>query len=570
MPVAEGRLDYFNRQTSAMRKERESFITHYQELAEFTQPRRGRFYIQDRNKGDKRWNKIINSRATQALRKSRAGMHAGVMSAARPWFALETPDPDMMEFAPVKVWLYRVEQLMRAVLNASNFYNMAPTLIGELILFGTGAMLHVDDFEDVARFYTFTAGSYMLGQNHRLQVQTLAREYEMTALQMVGEFGLDRVSPTVRRAYDNSDYNGWYPVTHFIEKNPEADETKKTAEFMPFRSVYYEPGGEKNPSKGDGLLKKSGFLEFPAYCPRWDVTGEDIYGTDCPAMQALGDIKGLQIQERRKAQGLDKMINPPLVGPAAVRNIPLTSLPGGANLYDGNPQGVKLAPLYQVNPPFGELSQDMQRVERRIDEAFYVDLFLAITNMEGIQPKNQFELAQRDQERLLQLGPVLERLHNEFAGLMITRLFNQLVRADLLKGGLAPPPELAGVDLKISYISTLAMAQRAVASRAIDDMAAFVSGLMAAGMTDAADKFDYDQAIDERAAVTGVPPRLIVPDEIVVQKRQKREQQAQQAQQLAMAQSAATTGKTLADTQTGDPSMLTAVNDTIKKRVGAQ
>lgn len=569
MPVAEGRLDYFNRQTSAMRQERESFITHYAELAEFITPRKGRFFIQDRNKGDKRWSKIINSKATQAHRKARAGMLAGVMSAARPWFALETPDPDMMEYFPVKVWLYRVEQLMRAVLNASNFYNMAPTMIGELLLFATGAMLHVDDFEDVARFYTFTAGEYMIAQDDRLAVRTIAREYETTVAQMVAQFGLDRVSESVRTKYDNGDYHVWYPVTHFIEKNPEADGSKKSSEFMPFRSVYYEPGTEKMPSKGDGLLRKSGFLEFPAYCPRWDVTGEDIYGTDCPAMQALGDIKGLQIQERRKAQGLDKMINPPLVGPASVRNVPISGLPGGATLYDGNPQGVKLGPLYQVNPPFGELSLDMQRVERRIDEAFYVDLFLAITNMEGIQPKNQFELAQRDQERLLQLGPVLERLHSEFAGLMITRLFNQLVRADLLKGVLAPPPELSNVNLKISYISTLAMAQRAVATRAIDDMAGFVAGLVGSGMTDATDKFDYDQAIDERAAITGVPPRLIVPDEIVVQKRQKRMQDQQMAQQMAMAQAAAQTGKTLADAGTSDPSLLTAANDTIKKNIGA-
>lgn len=568
MAVADGRIDYFNRQTSAMRTERESFISHYRELAEFITPRKGRFFIEDRNKGDKRWSKIINSKATQAHRKARAGLQAGVMSAARPWFALETPDPDMMEFFPVKVWLYRVEQLMRAILNASNFYNMSPTLIGELLLFGTGAMLHVDDFEDVARFYTLTAGSYMIAQNERLAVQTLAREYEMTVGQMVAQFGRDRCSEQVRTKYDNGDYNVWYPVTHFIEKNPEADASKKSNEFMPFRSVYYEPGSEKS-KKGEGFLLKSGFKTFPAYCPRWDVTGEDIYGTDCPAMQALGDIKGLQIQERRKAQGLDKMINPPLTGPAALRNVPVSSLPGGVTIYDGQPQGNKLAPIYQVNPPFGEMSLDMQRVERRIDEAFYVDLFLAITNMEGIQPKNQFELAQRDQERLLQLGPVLERMHGEFAGLMITRLFNQLVDNGLLTGVLAPPPELSNVNLKISYISTLAMAQRAVATRAIDDMAGFVAGLVGSGMTDATDKFDYDQAIDERAAVTGVPPRLIVPDEIVVQKRQKRMQQQQQAQAMAMAKEMAGTGKTLADAQTSDPSLLTAINDTVKQRQAA-
>src|SRR3546814_5750401 len=66
----------------------------YKELSEFIQPRRGRFFISDRNKGDRRYGKIINSKATQAHRIARSGMLAGTMSAARPWFGLQTPDPD--------------------------------------------------------------------------------------------------------------------------------------------------------------------------------------------------------------------------------------------------------------------------------------------------------------------------------------------------------------------------------------------------------------------------------------------------------------------------------------------
>jgi hypothetical protein len=45
--------------------------------------------------------------------------------------------------------------------------------------------------------------------------------------------------------------------------------------------------------------------------PRWDVTGNDPYGTGT-AFDAIGDIKQLQHETRRKAQAIDKMVDPPM------------------------------------------------------------------------------------------------------------------------------------------------------------------------------------------------------------------------------------------------------------------
>ncbi len=154
MPTHPGSIDYFNRLLGQMDTERQSFIPHYRDLQEFISPRRGRFFIQDRNKGTKRYQSIINSAATQALRVATAGMLNGTMSPSRPWFSLETFDPDLMESQAVKQWLFQVELIIRTILNAGNFYNMAPVFLRELLLFGTACMTHVNDFDDVARFYT--------------------------------------------------------------------------------------------------------------------------------------------------------------------------------------------------------------------------------------------------------------------------------------------------------------------------------------------------------------------------------------------------------------------------------
>jgi hypothetical protein len=294
--------------------------------------------------------------------------------------------------------------------------------------------------------------------------------------------------------------------------------------FKAYKSIKYEPGNQDK----NQFLSERGFDNFPAYCPRWAVAGEDIYGTECPGMVTLGDIKQLQIQEKRKAQAIDKMVNPPLVGPASIRNVPVSSLPGGLTLYSGNPQENKLESLYSISLPLDQLIQDMDRVEGRIDAAFFVDLFLAISNMDGIQPRNELELSERNAERLLQLGPVLEGVQGEFLDPMIARTFDQMVKSDLIP---PPPEEVQGQPLKVDYISSLAQAQRAVDTRGIDRLTQFTAGLMSATLSDGK-KFNADEAIKKYADLLGTPAKLLTPDKEIQQARQAEQEAAARAQQL--------------------------------------
>lgn len=548
---------YANRRIGNMKSERSSFEEHWKRLAEFVAPRRGRFFVEDRQLNNRKYNSIINSAATRAHRIARSGILAGVFSPARPWFNLTTLDLGLMEFQPVKEWLNTVETILRAIFNGSNLYAMLPNTIGEMLLFGTAAMSHVDDFDDVARFYTHTVGSYYLGQNKRLVIDTMAREYEWTVEQIVSEFGYKNCSQSVRTAYDQSNYDVWYPIFHFVGPNPDNDPSSRMSRNSRFMSLHYESGSLERDREKDKFLRRRGFFEAPFYAPRWDVTENDVYGTDCPAMSALGDIIGLQVMEKRKAQAVDKMVSPPLGGPASLRNVPVDGLPGGLTLYDpGGDNKQRLEPIYQVTPQVGELRMDIKEVQRRIDYLFYVDLFLAITEMEGIQPRNELDLMQRNEERLLQIGPVLERIHGELAGPLIDRTFNQALRAGILP---PPPQELQGQPLKVEYISSLAQAQRAVAAGSITRMATFVTGLAAGGFAGALDKFDADQAVDEMGAAIGVNPRLIVPDEVVAKNRALQAKQQQAMLNTQLAEQAAGTVESLAKAKTGDESALTAL-----------
>lgn len=521
--------DFYEKRYSALALERSSFIDHWKELAKFILPRKGRFFVEDHNKGDKRYQSIVNSRATQAIKISRAGLMSGVMSPSRPWFSLEPQNDALAGDQQVRVWLDSVTKLMLGIFNRSNLFNMAPIMFADLLLFGTGAMSQLDDDKDVIRFYTHPIGSYVIGQNDRYEVDTLIRKFQMTIQQIVDQFGYVNCSTEVQALYDKGSYDTWRTVMHYIGPNQDADSTKASSKNKPVASCYWEEGCRDK----DKFLGESGYDEFPAYVPRWDLTGEDVWGTDSPGMVALGDAKQLQILERRKGQAIDKLVNPPLQGPASLKNVPVSSLPGGLTIYDSDVAKNQLQPIYQVDPRLNEMNQDIQGVEGRINEAFYVDLFFAISQMEGVQPRNQLELTQRNQERLVQLGPVLERLYNDFLSNMIERTFNVLARKSLLP---TPPPALEGQPLNVQFVSSLAMAQRSAEIAAINDMRLYVTELASGGFQEAVDKFNADESIDELSQITGVPAKLIRSDQEVAAIRKQRQDATQQAmaeQQMA-------------------------------------
>jgi len=549
---------YFERRRVAMRTERQSFIPHWQDISTNIQPRRGRFLTAERNRGEKRHGAIINSRGSQAYRVARAGLQAGLMSPTRPWFAVRVPDPDLMKFKPVKVWASDVAARIRMVFSQGNLYNMTPIVLGELALFGTGCMTHVDDFEDLARFYAHTAGSYMITVDSRLDVSTLVREYELTVGQMAQEFRYDRLSYHTQLAYDRGDYDQWRPVVHFIEPNPES-EPRPGNRFKKWRSVKYEPDHLGTEGLGEAAndgkyLRWSGFNRFPGYCPRWETTEGDVYATDCPGMTSLGDVKHLQLLEKRKAQALEKLVSPPMTGPPSLRNVMISALPNGFTAYQADPND-KLRPIYQIDPHLQEIQQELERIEMRVNEAWYVHLFRAISNMEGIQPRNQLELLQRNEEALLELGPMLERTHEELHEPLIERTFEQMVEADLVP---LPPEEIQGLPLEIRYISPLAIAQRAVATGNVERLLGFVGGVMelsAQAGQPASDKINWDEAVDEFAALTDAPPRLVVPTDEAREAREERNLAAQQQQQQAMAiEASKATGAAVRDLGTVDMS----------------
>lgn len=539
----------------ALWTERSSWFEHWRELSENIMPRTGRFFVGDRNKGDKRHGKIIDETGTRALRVLGAGLMAGMTSPARPWFRLATPDADLMAYEPVKLWLNDVTVLMRDIFARSNTYRSLQSVYEELGCYGTGASIILEDFDDVIRHYTLTAGEYALAANYRGEIDTLYREFDMTVAQIVGEFGIENVSQGVRNLWDTGKgRDQWRTVLHTIEPRTDRDSSKRDAVNMPFKSVYMELG------RNDGkFLRESGFKRFPGIAPRWHVSGGDIYGNS-PGMEALGSIKQLQHAQLRKGQAKDYLVKPPLQVPTSLKNQPLSTLPGGVSYVDNVGSQNAIRTMWDVRIDLGAELEDIRDIRGRINSTFYVDLFLMLQNdtRSNITAR---EIAERHEEKLLMLGPTLERLHNELLKPKIDITFDRVLEA-----GLVPPPpkELNGMELNVEFVSVLAQAQRAVGIAGVDRLLQTV-GTIATFQANsgqppvAMDKLDTDKVIDSYADMLGVDPSIIVGNDRVAIVREQRAQAQAQAQQQAQAAQMAATARDLSQADTSGQNALTDV-----------
>lgn len=536
---------------SMLRAERATWITDYYDLIDYVAPMHGRFFYTDVNKGNKaqRQKKIYDSTGRRSLTVLAAGLMAGMTSPARPWFRLALADPDLMENHEVKEWLQDVTDIMREVFARSNTYRVLHQMYVELGAFGTACSVVLPDYENVIHLFPLTVGEYCLATNHKGIVDTVYREMQLTVGQIVDQFGFENASLSVQQLYERGNYDQWVLTQHVIEPRKGRDVTKLDSLNMRWKSCYYEVGANPDPNK---MLGESGFRRFPALAARWNVTGNDVYGTG-PGHQALPDIRQLQHEQLRKGQAIDYQTNPPLQVPATLKEAGVNRLPGGVQYVDAIGPDNAVRTMFDVKLDLNALRESIMDTRERIKGSFYEDLFLMLANdtRSGITAT---EVAERHEEKLLMLGPVLERLHNELLDPLIDTTFDRLMEAGVLP---PPPPELRGQEVKVEYVSMLAQAQRAVGLASYDRAIATVGAIASAKQDPTVwDKLDTDKIIDEYTDALGVPPRIVRGQDDVEKMRAQRAKQQAAAQSMMAAQQMA---ETAATASTIDPNKVNDV-----------
>ncbi|WP_347989484.1 portal protein [Methylomonas sp. AM2-LC] len=530
-----------NQRYQALKDERASWWPQWASISKYITPRSGRYFLTDRNKGWRRDNSIYDNTATRALRVLAAGMMSGMTSPARPWFVLELADQDLMKYQPVKEWLSQCSRLVLDVFAQSNLYRVLHGMYGELGAFGTGGAMLGDSFQNIIQMYPFEIGEYSIATNFMGEVDTIYREFDATVGALVKEFGYNNCSHSVKQAWDKGNLHLWITIRHAIEPRADREPGKLGPLNMPWKSVYWE----SSVSTGQ-VLRESGFKQFPCVIPRWMTQGGDMYGNS-PGMDCLGDVIGLQSHEFRKLQAVDYKVMPPLQIPTEYMNREIETFPGGRIFYDSTTQNGGIRSAWDVALDLRELLMIQQDVRQRIDDAMYKNLFLMISENTAPAAMTATQVSTMNEEKLLMLGPVVERLNDELGKPLVTIVFERMLKANLLPPA---PPELNGHSLTIQFISMLAQAQKQVNVNAIDR---FVAGIIqvAAVKPSVLDKLDADSYVDVMGDTLGVDPVLITSNQNLAFIREQQARQQQQMQNNMILAHGANIAKTLGDTNTG-------------------
>lgn len=547
---AEGRL-------IGLRTNRYSWWVHWRELADYFLPRRYKWLItpNQQSRGSPINQHIIDNTGTFAARNLAAGLLMGKFNPTTNWFGLKVGRIDSSKTTPTSLWLAECERLMRIVFAESNFYTSIAIFLYDLVIFGTAVMLIYDDFEQVINCYNPCAGEYYVDIDGNYRPCILYREFTMTVSAIVDEFGYDNCPRPVRDLYDQPETGAnltrEFVIAHALEPNGD-DRDFGIPKSYTYREVYWVWGGSGSPQGGgsfaQSFLRKRGYHEQPGPIGRWDIVSNDPYGRS-PAMDGLGDQKQLQLETRRKAQAIDKMVNPPLVADIQLKNQPASLLPGGMTYIAGFASSGKpaIGTIYDTRFDISAVTEDLNEVRGRLGKVFFNDLFQVITQYQTRSNVTATEIDARRAEAMLMLGPVVERLDNEVGRVIIERVFPMMVRAGIIP---PPPAEIAGHEIRVEFISMLAQAQDAAAAGGIERV--FAMAGQVAGVDPAIlDVVDWEYGLDKYSSLLSNDPKLIRTDAALAALRQQR---AQQQQQMAIAQSADTAqklavgAKTMADT----------------------
>lgn len=511
-----------------MKNDASTWTPHWQDVTDYMLPWRGMYMAhgEQPNVGSKRHQNVMNGSAKRALRTLAAGMQGGLASPARPWFVLTLRDKDLAKYGPVKEWLKAVQDTMYQILNESNFYTEIHELYEELAGFGTGFMYVQPDGRVGVRFKAFTIGSYLLACDQFGLPDTVLRMEWQTVRQMIQRFGENALPEDIQaKLKEGTDAKGrlkYYQVNHLVMPNADFTGLTPMNTDLPYRSVWWIDG------KTDQALRLSGFDGFPGAAARWNTTGSHTYGNS-PGMDVLGDVKELQRLCMDISIGRNKGINPATVGAIGHQRM-LQTFAGGHN-EPPNPHAAQygMRKLYDIQLDMPGAVAHKQDLIMEIREGLYNDLFLMLTDR---SPKTATEVAELHEEKLMMLGPVIERQFFELLDPVLSRTYH----IGEGQGAFPPmPEELRDQTLEIEYKSLLAQAQKLVGVDSIRSYVGFVAELAGTQVQlqqepTALDNLDFDEAILAFHDSVGAPPKL----QRTIDKIKELRKGRAQAQQAAM------------------------------------
>lgn len=371
--------------------------------------------------------------------------------------------------------------------------------------------------------------------------ERMFRVFRMSAIQLVAEFGPDKVGEKVARfAQDPKQRHQAFRVMHAVKPRDEMKRTGFGTRSAKFASYYCLPDE-------DHLIGEGGFYEFPFIRYPWSNTGRRPY-SEGPIAYALGEIKSLNEMAKNELIAAQSMLRP-AYGLSGKNMIRLNFNPGAtnANLVTGDGKPL-FAPLNAgVRPDFARVIMEQRRTSAR--ELLYLNLWQIILNDTEDTATAALIKAQEKGEML---GPVGISL-NEGLAAMNDREIGMLGRKGAFNEGspLELPASMADADVSATFNSPLDRLRRMGELVGMQQLVQFVASLEEV-RPGTAQRLDVDEMIDVAQEVLGAPAKILLSADDA---KASRGQQDQMMQMMASLESMKQGGEAAAAIGAGGAAM---------------
>lgn len=529
---------------SRLKNARSNWETLWNDVGQFVQAQTGSMLSGGRQDGEKRGSMIYDGTPESAKDVMVAGIYSGLCPDNYKWFKWSTVPLELYEMPEVKEWLGECEDVTYLALNDSNYGDVTLSAFESQVAFGTAVKYIETNPAKLINCQLIDLTECVFAENDQRIVDTLFREFSLSARNAIRRFGTKKLPEVILRADESGNKDDKFSFLHAVFPRQDYDPSKRDKMNMPFQSLWVYPDGRV-------LLEEGGYREFPYSVPRMYKQGNEVYGRG-PAIKAMSDMGVLNQMAATNLTAGQRMVEPALQVPDDGYPKSVDLSPGALNLYSSRGE---IKPIVTgINVPFGLELQ--QRQEQAVQRWFHVDVFLAITQSDVRMTAT--EALERKQEKLMLLGPVIGRQKREHLDSDLDRVF-----AILYDNGYYPPPPdvvLQYLDrMQTEYTSPLFQAQIRRDSESI--MSVYSKAAMlaqATGRLEVLDNLNDDEAIRLIADRENLPPEVLIDQKEIAAIRQQRAQQQQAMQQAQAGMAAVEAAKSLGQTPM-DPSQPNAM-----------
>lgn len=427
--------------------ERQNFENLYESAAEFCNPSADNIQSK-RSKGQRDDVQRITDIGIKARRMFTAGMMSHLFPQGQNWIRVVSQNRDLQTNDNVVRALSSVTKKFVRGIEDSNFYEEMSQCIDHCGYIGTTALYCEPTNKRILNFRSHYINQFFFCENYLGEVDTVIREFKLTARQALQQFGEDCPEDISKLAEDPRSSTKEFTFIHIVmpRQNFVPDSVEKTEK--PIASYYISLTGNK-------LVLESGFDEMPYSVGRFYKTNYEKYGRS-PALEVFTTLPLINRMEVSRIRGAERVSNPPWLAPndGSVRRI---SNDQGSIIYwnAGNP----LSKPEQLRPMDNVIVNDqmIQKKEQEILDAFYVPLFNPLLDRQNM---TAFESSERLNLSLQFLTPAVNRLNKYFVTPILERAFGIMYRA-----GMFPEleiEELSGANLEFDLVGKASIASRQI------------------------------------------------------------------------------------------------------------